>query len=212
MGSNDVRARYREVRDPCAMLFVPQSGLGTPDKYINHLDALDLTSVVMAPYGEHREARPSEWVSLYSGWLRYGDRMVRFLTERVLRQFGRIQTIPIHPTESAPPVINFAEITNRFLHALDHALTPEQLGYCAVHGVEAVDGYIERFYHRSHPRMILPDMSIPMPRPPKREVLDALAAQEDGEHGYLQFSGRMSRIRDHAYVVMFSGLVPRGSE
>jgi len=132
--------------------------------------------------------------------------------QRVLRQFGRVQTIPRHPTESAPPVTNLAEITNRFQHALNHALTPEQLGHRAVHGVEAVDGYIEWFYHHSHPRMILLDMSVPVSRPPEREVLDALAAQEDGEHGYLQLSGRMSRIRDHVYDVMSSGLVPRGSE
>jgi len=60
--------------------------------------------------------------------------------------------------------------------------------------------------------MILPDMKVPVPRPPEREVLDALAAQEDGEHGYLQLSGRMSSNIDHVYVVMSSGLVSRGSE
>jgi hypothetical protein len=109
-------------------------------------------------------------------------------------------------------VINLEEITNRFQHALDHVLTPEQLGHRAVHGVEVVDGYIEWFYHHSHPRMILTDMPVPMPRPLEREVLDVFAAQENGEHGYLQFSGRMSRIRDHVYAVMSSGLVPRGSE
>jgi len=37
------------------LLFVPQYDLGTPDQYINHLDALDLSGVVMAPYGEHRQ-------------------------------------------------------------------------------------------------------------------------------------------------------------
>ena len=109
-------------------------------------------------------------------------------------------------------MINLAEITNRIQHALDHALTPEQLGHRAVHGVEAVDGYIEWFYHRSHPRMILPNMPVPVPRPPEREVLDALAALKDGKHGYLQLTGRMSRIRDHLYVVMSSGLVPRASD
>jgi len=60
--------------------------------------------------------------------------------------------------------------------------------------------------------MILPDMPVPVPRPPESKVLDSLAAQEDGEHGYLWLSGRMSRIRDHVYVVMSSGVVPRGSE
>jgi len=142
MGSKDVWARYQEDRDPRAMLFVPLSGLGTPDQYKNHLDALDLTGIVMAPYGENRETRPFEWVSLYYGWLRYGDRMVRYLPEQVLRQFGRVQTIPRHPVESSPPVTNLGEITLRFQHALDYALTLEQLGHRAVCGVEAVDGYI----------------------------------------------------------------------
>jgi len=69
--------------------------------------------------------------------------MVRYLPERVLRQFGRVQTISRHPAESAPPVTNLGEITVRFQHALDYALTPEQLGHHAIHGVEAVNGYIE---------------------------------------------------------------------
>jgi len=32
------------------------------------------------------------------------------------------------------------------------------------------------------------------------------------EVGYLQLSARMSHIRDHVYVVISSGVVPRGSE
>jgi len=180
MGSKDTWAGYREDQYPRTMLFLPLSGLGTPDNYRNRLDRLDLSGVVMAPYRDHREARPFEWVSLYSKWLRYGDRMVRYLPEWVLRQFGRVQTIPPHLAENAPPMINLAEITNRFQHALDHALTPEQLGQCAVHGVEAVEGYIEWFYHQSHPCTILLDILVPVSRPPEREVLDVLTAQKDG--------------------------------
>jgi len=166
----------------------------------------------MAPYGDHRQARPFDRVCLYSGWLRCGDCMVRYLPERVLRQFGRVQTIPRHPVESASPDVNLAEITKRFRRALDYALTPQQLGERAVHDVEAVDGYIDWFYRHSHPRMVLLDMPVPVPRPPECEVLDARAAQKDGDLGYLQLSGRMSRIRDHIYVVMKSGLVPKGAE
>jgi len=194
------------------MLFVPLFGLGTTDNYINLLDRLDLSGVVMTPYGERRQTRPFDWVSLFTGWLRYGDRTMRYMPERVLRQFGRVQIIPRHPVEVAPPDLNLGEISLHFLHAFDHTLTAEQLGQRAVHGVEAEDGYIECFYQVSHPRMILPDISVPVLRPPEREVLDALAAQEDGEHGYLQLSGRMSRIRDHVYDVMSRGLVPRGSD
>jgi hypothetical protein len=136
--------------------------------------------------------------------------MVRYLPKRVLRQFGWVQTIPIHPIQSAPVDVNLEEITNRFQRALDYTLTPQELGEIAVHGVEAADGYVEWFYQVSHPRMILPDM--PMPRPLEREVLDVRAAQDDGDLAYLQLSGRMTRIRDHIYAVMRSGLVPKGTE
>jgi len=90
MGNKDVWEGYRENIHPRAMLFVPQSGLGTLDQYKNHLDALDLSGVVMAPYGEHHQSCLFERVSLYYGWLKYGSRMVRYLPERVLRQFERV--------------------------------------------------------------------------------------------------------------------------
>ncbi|AES89223.1 hypothetical protein MTR_4g071360 [Medicago truncatula] len=150
----------------------------------------------MASYGGHHQARQFERVSLYSGWLRCRERM----------------TIPRHPVQSAPVDVNLAEITNRFQHALDYTLTPQELGEIAVHGVEAAEGYIEWFYQVSHPRMILPDMPVPIPRPPEHEILDARAAQEDGDLAYLQLSGRISRIRDHIYVVMRSGLVSKGTK
>jgi hypothetical protein len=55
-------------------------------------------------------------------------------------------------------------------------------------------------------------MPVPVPRPPERELLDARAAQEEGDLAYLQLSGRMTRIKDHIYDVMRSGLVPKGTE
>jgi len=58
MGSKDAWAGYWENQYPRVMLFIPLSDLGTPDNYRNHLDALDLTRVVMTPYGDHREIRP----------------------------------------------------------------------------------------------------------------------------------------------------------
>ena len=76
------------------------------------------------------------------------------------------------------------------------------MGQRAVHGVEARDGYIEWFYLHYHPHTILPDIPTPVPMPPEREVLDARAAQEDEDVGYLQLS----------YVVMSSSVVPRESE
>jgi len=112
MGNKDAWAGYREDRYPRAMLFVPLSG--TPDNYRNHLDRMDLSFVAMTPYGEHREAHPFERVNLFIGWPRYGDRTVKYMSERVHRQFGRVQTIPRHPVEVAPPETNLGRSHSAF--------------------------------------------------------------------------------------------------
>jgi hypothetical protein len=78
--------------------------------------------------------------------------------------------------------------------------------------VEAEEGYIKWFYQVFHPRMILPNQEVPVPRPPEREAIDEIAAEDDGEHGFLELGGRLGRIRDHMYVVMSSGEVQQGSE
>jgi len=139
IGSKDAWGGYREEY-PRSMIFAPKMGLSTPDEHITHMDVLDLSGVVMTPYVEHRQACPFERVRLYFGWLRYGNRMVRYLSERVLRQFGYVQTIPRYPLESAPPHQTLGEITICFQRALDYALTPQELGHPAVYGVEASEG------------------------------------------------------------------------
>jgi len=63
--------------------------------------------------------------------------MVRYPLERVFNQFGYIQTVLRHPCDSAPPQETLGDITLRFQRALDYALTPQQLGNLAMHGVEA---------------------------------------------------------------------------
>jgi len=59
--------------------------------------------------------------------------------------------------------------------------------------------------------MILPDQDGQVPRVPEHEALDEIVAEEDGEQGYFDLAGRLGRIRDHVYVVMFSGVIARGS-
>jgi hypothetical protein len=109
IGSKDARGGYRGEY-PRPMLFAPRMGLSTPDEYRKHMDMLDLSAVVMTPYVEHRVSCPFDRVSLYFGWLRYGNRMVKYLPERVLRQFRYVQTIPTHPLESAPPQQTLGEM------------------------------------------------------------------------------------------------------
>jgi hypothetical protein len=73
--------------------------------------------------------------------------------------------------------------------------------------VEADLGYNIWFYLISHPRMILPNQDVQIPRPPEHEALDEIAAEEDGEQGYLDLAERFGHIIDHIYVVMSSGLI-----
>jgi hypothetical protein len=57
--------------------------------------------------------------------------------------------------------------------------------------------------------MILPVEDVQVPRPPKREALDEIVDEEDGEHGFLDLCGRLGHIKDHVYVVMSSGVMPQ---
>ena len=94
IGNKDLWGGYQELQHPRAMMYLPSRGTSTSDEYREHLDQLDLASVSMAPYVEHRHACSFVEVSLYSGWLRYGTCKVRYLSKRVLLQFGHMQTIP----------------------------------------------------------------------------------------------------------------------
>lgn len=60
--------------------------------------------------------------------------------------------------------------------------------------------------------MILPVQDVHVPRPQEQEALDETAAEEDGEHMFLDLGGRLNRIRDHVYVVICSDVVPQEYE
>ena len=78
--------------------------------------------------------------------------------------------------------------------------------------MEAAEGYIQWYYDVSRPRMIHSDMEVSVSRPLEWETINEIAAQEDGEHGFLELGGRLGHIRDLVYDVMPSGEVQRGSE
>jgi hypothetical protein len=93
MSNKDVWGGYRERQHPHAIMHLPLRDMSTPNKYKEHLDQLDLASVSMAPYVKYRHACLFKPVILYSRWLRYGARKVRYLSEQMLRQFGHRQTV-----------------------------------------------------------------------------------------------------------------------
>jgi hypothetical protein len=124
IGNKDAWGGYQEHQHPHAVLFVARVGLSAPDEYKGHPDWLALAGVVMTPSEEHRQACSFERVSFYSGWLRYGNRKVRYMPTQVLCQFGYWKTVPKHPHESEPRQATLVDLTYRFQHHLDHALTP----------------------------------------------------------------------------------------
>ncbi|XP_073223360.1 uncharacterized protein [Cicer arietinum] len=62
--------------------------------YRQRLDALLLEDVLFTPYDDDRANHPFKDISMFSGYLRCGGVSVPYLSERCLRQFGRIQCIP----------------------------------------------------------------------------------------------------------------------
>jgi len=84
------------------MLLLGESILRDCRRMVDCPIGMGVASVYMAPYADPRDVYPFEHVGLYYGWLRYGTHKVRYMSERVLRQFGYTKTVPKSPYESAP--------------------------------------------------------------------------------------------------------------
>ncbi|KAK2365788.1 hypothetical protein QL285_079247 [Trifolium repens] len=81
-----------------------------PPSYRLSLDNLQMSDVVFTPYDSHRGVRPLINECFFSGWLRSGKVLGKHLPERVLRQFGHVQSIPRDPAVSATPGLGHAMI------------------------------------------------------------------------------------------------------
>ena len=68
--------------------------------------------VLWIPYSDHRSFREFKLISLFSGQIKWGSCIVIDQPERVVRQFGYVQTIPPH---LATPSVSIEEIDNRWM-------------------------------------------------------------------------------------------------
>ncbi|GAU25182.1 hypothetical protein TSUD_150810 [Trifolium subterraneum] len=119
------------------------------------LDRMEVDKVTFIPYKDHRHICPFEDICWYSGWIMCGSAMIcPYLPERVLRQFGHVQSIPRHPDESAKADLNRFTIAEAFVdYLVDNYVTEQMRGPRAQNGFETEPGYIAWFYRVLHPKL-----------------------------------------------------------
>ncbi|KAH1228156.1 Protein MAIN-LIKE 1 [Glycine max] len=115
--------------------------------YRARCDGLTVTDVSWLPYTEHRGVRAFQEISSFQGQLRWGPMIVAVRPERVVRQFGYIQSIPPPPVSAR---LSQDQIDDRWMEFADHLLPAGQP--CLVPGQVSAD-YIEWFFRISHPFM-----------------------------------------------------------
>ncbi|GAU26320.1 hypothetical protein TSUD_56180 [Trifolium subterraneum] len=101
--------------DPICTKYLPLKGYKYPDEHKTTLDRMEVDEVTFRPFEDHRHIRPFEDIFWYSGWIMCGSAMIcPYLPERILRQFGHVQSIPRHPDESAKAGLNRFTIAEAF--------------------------------------------------------------------------------------------------
>ncbi|KAJ1375944.1 hypothetical protein SESBI_50459 [Sesbania bispinosa] len=101
--------------------WAPLRGTGDVAVVRQALDRLTYADVIWMPYEAHRVHRLFHDVSWYRGHITCGSIVFPHLPERVLRQYGHIQSIPPSPHD-AFPVSGISDIHYQFLHYEDHLL------------------------------------------------------------------------------------------
>ncbi|KAL5191557.1 Protein MAIN-LIKE 2 [Glycine soja] len=104
------------------------------------IDALTVTDVCWMLYAEHQGVRGYELISSYTGQVRWGQIIVYIRPERVVRQFGYIQTVPPPPVRDS---LTGTDIDDRWVHFSDHVVPIGELS--VVPGQVAPD-YMELFF------------------------------------------------------------------
>ncbi|KAH1242745.1 Protein MAIN-LIKE 1 [Glycine max] len=97
--------------------------------YRARCDALTVTDVSWLSYTEHRGVRAFKLISSFQGQLRWDPMVVTTRPERVVRQFGYIQSIPPPPISAR---LSHDDIDDRWMHFAEHVLPAGEL--CLVPG------------------------------------------------------------------------------
>ncbi|KAL5162045.1 Protein MAINTENANCE OF MERISTEMS [Glycine soja] len=169
--------------------------------YRARCDGLTVIDVSWLPYTEHRGVRAFQEISSFQGQLIWGPMIVTVRPERVVRQFGYIQSIPPPPVSAR---LSHDQIDDRWMEFADHLLPAGQL--CLVPGQVSAD-YMEWFFRISHPFMTptqAGDQQRDAPaadpedyiQPPSPQVLVAFdpPPHVDDYEGYEAIAQRLERV------------------
>ncbi|XP_058778933.1 uncharacterized protein LOC131652953 [Vicia villosa] len=100
-----------------ASAFIPLRGNQVPDPYMHSLERMAAGDIRYDCYAIHCGMIAWDDIALYSGWLAASSTItVRYLPERVMRQFIYCQTIPHHPSVSTPMLMIRRQIDEVFAY------------------------------------------------------------------------------------------------
>jgi len=140
-----VNSRYDEAM-PQAARYVVGRHISSYVEVRAHLNRLTYTDLIWMSYHSHQRVRPFELISLFRGLIRYGEKIQRYMLDRVLRQFGYEQRIPDTVMRYDSGV--FEDIDYRCLHFADHLVTGLT---AASHPHACLVDYMDWFMLISHP-------------------------------------------------------------
>ncbi|GAU21307.1 hypothetical protein TSUD_372010 [Trifolium subterraneum] len=114
--------------DPVGAKYYPLKTGKWPYETRTSLDRMEVDEVTFCPYEDHRQTRPFQDISWYSGWIMCGSSMIcPHLPERVLRQYGHVQSIPRAPGVSAKAGMNQFSIQDAFDDYLNENYVTEEM-------------------------------------------------------------------------------------
>ncbi|KAJ1433574.1 protein MAINTENANCE OF MERISTEMS-like [Sesbania bispinosa] len=145
------------------------------------------------PYEAHRVHRPFHDVSWYRGHITCGSIVFPpHLPERVLRQYGHIQSIPPSPHDVFP-VSGISDIHYQILHYEDHLLEDVYRGPRMTIPGECVDYYLHWYHRISHPYLIPLDDRVADPVPRRVPRVDTVGSTSDGVGHVISYQGLFQR-------------------